>query len=281
MKNGSGKKAKNSITTSTVMDEKKDSNFSCLEPQPTPILGTHDLSRILNVGFMKCGSSSINDLFKYSGFKTSHWSCGRSKKEGKFIQHGGCAQCMEKQMNMLGENVTNGTGILSNCGNHTVFTQMDFISFVKKNQTDHKCIFPQIQYLNELYHDSPHATWILPFRNVTKWIESITHYHFMRKRMSKFCNFPELGFHNEKNKKKTDEDFVNVVCNHVKQIRQFVNEHPTLSLVEFSIEDPNAGKFLASVFPGVNGTAWGHANNFEEIMKDGSGKKAKGTRPRI
>ncbi len=48
---------------------------------------------------------------------------------------------------------------------------------------------------------------------------------------------------------KTDEDFVSLFCN---QIRKFVAKHTTLSLVEFAVEDPNAGEYLASVFPGVD-----------------------------
>ncbi len=140
------------------------------------------------------------------------------------------------------------------------------------------CIFPPIQYLNELYNDSPNATWLLPFRNVTKWIDSLYRWGAPNKRLkdriATNCDLPEVGFFYKndndndnatKGENKTNEDFITLFCNHVQQIRGFVNAHPTLSLVEFSIEDPKAGEYLASLLPGVDSTGWGQANAKERI----------------
>ena len=278
------------VTARSRIGEHKD-YLSCFEPRSTPILGTHDMSRILNVGFEKVGSKTISDFFINSGFHTSHHKC--DARGGKmrvsplqqvvgslaptaFCIWGGL--CIEKQVQ---ENATGG--ILSNCGNFTIFTQMDFMHYIrrKKDVPKYKCIFPQIHYLNELYEDSPNATWMLPFRNVTKWIASLTHFNKMKYRMKKFCDFPELGFHHDADKEKTDEDFVSLYCNHVKQIRRFVERHPTLSLVEFSIDDPDFAKYLASVFPGVSvsDTTWGHAHFVEERREKFTEKNAAKTTP--
>ena len=57
----------------------------------------------------------------------------------------------------------------------------------------------------------------------------------------------------------TEEDLIGLACNHVKQVRQFVHDHPTLSLVEIDIDDPNTGNYLATLFP-VNSEHWGNEN---------------------
>ncbi len=225
----------------------------CFKPLETPSARSHSHSmshtRILNMGFPKCGSKSISQMFSSSGFYERHNICGKQ---------GYCGECIKKHIE---ENTT----ILENCGNFTVFSQMD-VNNVRRDGRG--CIYPQVQYLNELYHDSPNATWILPFRNVTNWIQSLEHWKRMKFRIASQCDFPELGFPLSPSSDKTDEDFINLYCNHVKQIRRFVNDHPSLSLVEFSIEDPNAGEYLAGVFPGVDAKAWGHANNYEEMHKE-------------
>ena len=63
-------------------------------------------------------------------------------------------------------------------------------------------------------------------------------------------------------------------CNHVKHMRKFGLEHTTLSLVEFAIEDSNAGEYLASVFSGVDSIIWGRHNNFKEMQQQRATLKA-------
>lgn len=212
------------------------SEANCFEPLRKTILGTHDLSRILNLGLPKCGSTSLSALFKKSGFHRADWYCSGGYKY--------CGTCMK-------QNLDNNKTMLDHCGNYTVFTQMDY-------NLKGMCIFPQIMYLDELYAEAPDATWILPFRNVTKWVSSVTHWYDMRDRFSTWCDFPQLNF-TKSDTSKTDGDFVQLFCSHVKHVRQFVKAHPSLSLVEFSIEDSGAGEFLANVFP-VNSTYWGQEN---------------------
>lgn len=228
-----------------------DGNLSCVEPNSKPIIGIHgkprfnNLSRILNMGFPKCGTSSISKLFERSSFRQAHNHCTKE-------QFPDCGICFKR-------NHQKGLTMLDHCGNFNIITQMDYTA-------EHQCIFPQIQYLDELYHEAPNATWILPFRNVTDWVRSLTnwykgHSYSLRDRMAMWCDFPELNFHQSHTmKKKSDEDFVTLYCSHVKQIRNFVKKNPSLSLVEFNIEDPKAGEFLASIFPGVDSSDWTQAN---------------------
>ncbi len=275
----------------------------CFRPRSKPILGTSSTqpqknisSRIINVGFPKVGSASISKLFQLSGFSNSHYICQSSNldQEGQAddndIESKFCGPCFEKNLHEEQQKQqrrrqeedqtysntarTSSTStraissILSNCGNYTVYTELNYLE-------DGRCIFPQVQYLNELYRDASDATWILPFRNVTAWVKSVTGWRNMKLRLLHNCTFPDLGFPSSRSRSRTvsipaltdfegDLDLINLYCNHVKQIRQFVDEHPTLSLVEFSIEDPYVGTYLANIFPGVNATGWGQTNTMED-----------------
>jgi len=211
-------------------------DHDCFKPYHTPIMGTHDLSRIINVGMPKCGSNSLYQYFHMGGFYSRHYHCG---------QGGYCGRCIYSQ-------VKEKQPLLSNCGNFTVWTQMDFTN-------GGLCIFPQITLLDELYNENPNATFILPFRNVTGWIKSVTNWPpnhpNYRVRINNLCDFTEIGI--ERKSLMEDKNMAALYCNHVKHVRQFVHDHPSLTLIEFSIEDQNAGDILERYF-GVNASYWGH-----------------------
>ena len=212
---------------------------SCFEPM-APVIGTPDFSRILNMGFPKCGSSSLQALFQKSGFNSMHYRC---KGEA-------CGLCMQRRAKAK-------QNLLEGCGNATAFTQMDFT--IRFN-----CIFPQIVYLEELYRAAPHATWLLPFRNVSSWIRSMNNWggatYLMTERLDTRCDFPQLGF-TKAQTNKTDADFIRLYCKHVQHVRGFVKSHPSLSLIEFSIESNSVGDLLSKHIPGVKASSWGQANS--------------------
>lgn len=126
------------------------------------------------------------------------------------------------------------------------------------DQMSKGCTFPQIQFLDKLYEDAPHATWLMPLRNVSAWLNSVNRWGNMRQRYRR-CNFrPHLDFNGQRDYT-DDRKMMALYCNHVQQIRQFVEDHPTLSLIEFKIEDFMTGSLLAQYFP-VNGSYWGQQN---------------------
>jgi hypothetical protein len=219
---------------------------SCHKPIPYPILGTHDLTRVINVGMPKCGSTSLTRIFTeaHEAFPggTSHWGCGPNGK---------CGLCIKNA-------IEKGKAPLASCGNFDAFMQMDLAD----NPLD-ICVFPQIQYLDEIYKENPTATLILAFRNhVTKWVKSVANWKSrahgpFQDRIANLCEFPNIGF--TKSMGGTEEDLIGLACNHVKQVRHFVHDHPTLSLVEIDIDDPNTGNYLATLFP-VNSEHWGNEN---------------------
>ena len=54
--------------------------------------------------------------------------------------------------------VASGSNPLKSCGNFQSFMQMDRDSF-----------FPQVELLNQIHNESPNATFILMFRDMSAW----------------------------------------------------------------------------------------------------------------
>ena len=122
------------------------------------------------------------------------------------------------------------------------------------------CHFPHISYLKEIYEEEPSAIFILPFRNMTSWIRSINKWSNLRSRFTNLCTFPEYNFTIGIGRK--DEEMEDLFCQHVKHVRNFVLEHPTLTLIEYLISEEGVGDYLASLLPHMklNGSHYGHEN---------------------
>lgn len=187
-------------------------HHDCLKPIPQPILGINDLNRILVMGMPKCGTSSLTHMFRKSlGYKkVSHWYCN----DNKTIY---CGTCMRTAVED-----DNNIGILRACGNFRVFAQMDMAGLPNPSHKEAgSCIFPQIEYMDRLYRDSPNATWILPFRNTTDWLHSVMNWgpthSKMGKRFERTCGWKEFSSEN-KTKAKQEEEVSQFICNHVKNL---------------------------------------------------------------
>merc|ERR1711862_407865 len=102
----------------------------------------------------------------------------------------------------------------------------------------------------------------LPFRNITAWVYSIKMHRDLQSRLVQ-CDLPDFS----QGIGTKDEEIKEFIGNQVKRVRQFVHEHPSLSLIEFSIEDPSAGEYLASVFSDDRVVAkyWGLHNHNKNI----------------
>mmetsp|Transcript_8990 Transcript_8990/g.15633 ORF Transcript_8990/g.15633 Transcript_8990/m.15633 type:complete len:300 (-) Transcript_8990:146-1045(-) len=235
-------------------------DFDCFQPLPHPILGEYknwnknestvkslNAPHIVNVGFPKCGSTSLFEFLLTANIsypkKSSHmWPCGK----------GPCGQCIRKAVN-------NSLPPLQSCGNSASFTQIDQTPFSGTG-----CIWPQISYLKEIYEGAPETIFLLPFRNVTDWIKSATFYHGLKRRMWNLCVFPEYNLTKGWG---SDKDMEDLYCRHVKHVRHFVSQRPSLTLVEYSISDKGVGDFLASQLPhmNLNGSKYGHRNPTRKV----------------
>ena len=242
----------------------------CFDPLSAPNLGLgrkgkngHNVfDRIINVGFPKTGSKSLDRfLNQVDNGTSSHFKCHHSTACISEECHLFCGKCIQRAIHEQ-------KPPLMSCGNTTAFAQMDYVGLpgnnkhkkirersFQKNGYHTDCIFPQIQYLEELYEENPTALFILPLRNVSNWIKSVSNWRDLRERLTN-CSVTEYNFTFGMGKK--DHELKDLFCNHVKHVRNFVQKHSSLSFVEFNIEDPNAGEILASVISGLNASSWGH-----------------------
>ena len=243
----------------TPHDQQKEvESLSCYEPNPRPIVGEYknwrnnnmNAPKVLNMGFPKIGSTTLKGFLSQGvsrgkqlstlGYNVSHWKL----HDENSTEHIG--SCMARA-------IKNNMPPLSTCGNYGAYTQMD-------ESTASGCNFPQISYLDEIYYEEPSAIFILPFRNVSEWISSVSRYHDMRSRMTNVCEFPEYSFALGMGAK--DGELEDLYCQHVKHIRKFVAERPSLTLVEYSIGAEGVGDYLAFLLPHMrlNGSHYGHMN---------------------
>ena len=244
-------------TTTTPTDFAWWRDSDCLTPLPEPVMGTHDLSRIINVGMPKMGSSSIQAYFLplYGPGKARHFHCGKA---------GYCGTCIQMAAKQ-------GRPPLTSCGNFTVYSQMDQLTGSKG-----MCNFPQVLYLQALYRENPHATLLLPMRNISAWYNSLVHWTAhgrttpMQKRFQK-CQLPMLNFTSQMGKEPTD--YAVLMCNHVRKIRQFVHQHPTLTLIEFQLEHNDTGTLLERYFPGTLAEHWTRKNVQGKLHRNENGNR--------
>lgn len=143
--------------------------------------------------------------------------------------------------------------LLERCGDYDVYTQLD----VENEAKNGGCFFPQIQALDVLSEENPNATFILTFRPVSKWIDSLTHWKgFDTPIIERLGNCHNMlpGLNG-----KTPQDFAEWWCRHVEFVRSFVKANPNHKLIEVEIEAEDAGEYMARHF-GVDATCWEHTN---------------------
>ena len=121
------------------------------------------------------------------------------------------------------------------------------------------CAYPQITRLQEIHDAYPNATFILNIRPTEKWIASISKWTgdsrraeqgYLRQVFTK-CEFP--GFPSGTGA--TDEELKLFYEGHTKRVKDFVRNHPSHTLVEVHIEDPNSAKVLEDAF-GISSECW-------------------------
>jgi len=192
----------------------------------------------INLGMPKMGSSSLHKFFRCGKVQSSHYLC----KGNGFDESRTCRQCIVNA-------IERGDPPLASCGDYDAFMQIDDGSNL-----------PQISHLKEIHEEKPNATFVLTFRPIEDWYRSLSNwppkkiYASMRDRMQK-ANIP--GFPSGRGKN-TDE-FAEWFCGHVDNVRNFVAQNPSHTLVEVDITDPTVGDYMAEAF-GIKSSCWGHAN---------------------
>ncbi|KAL7559067.1 hypothetical protein ACA910_018420 [Epithemia clementina (nom. ined.)] len=121
---------------------------------------------------------------------------------------------------------------------------------------------PQHFNLHQLHQDVPNATFILPLRDPREWALSVFHWFQARGRIINEYLAQSVGREPrlERPGKNHSIDFLaRIYQEHSQFIRDFVQGHPSHALVEFHIQQANAGEVLASAF-GLPSTCWEQKN---------------------
>eukprot|EP00978_Attheya_sp_CCMP212_P037841 scaffold182005_cov59-Attheya_sp.AAC.2 len=212
---------------------------------------------ILVVGMPKTGTTSIRDFFRCNGHNASHWKCATpimsNKMDGvpslqKREKHAKyCAQVIKG-------NIEHNRPPLQGTGNYQVYAQMDVElpheTVFEGISRPFACYMPQVNDLEQLSASYPKATFILNTRNATAWVKSLRTFLEFDEKL-KQCDLK--GF--PAGTGDTDEEFEAFFQNHAQNIRNFVKKHPSHTLIEVNIEDPNAGTQLAEAF-GQSAECW-------------------------
>ena len=210
-------------------------------------LNVHKLTLIASLT-AKMGSSSIHSYFECGGYKSVHWLCG-----GRY-----CGDCIKESI-LAGLPPFSSPDPKCKMNNTTSYAQID--------RGPENLI--QVNYLNEIMSGVPSATFILPFRNMTKWYLSMTNWwsdskqvpfartkdNNMRKRFE-VANITGLPVGVGRNV----SEFSHFYCEYIKRVRKEVAKYPGRhELIEIDIEDPSVGWGMEEAF-GVSRTCWGKSN---------------------
>ncbi len=232
---------------------------------------------VINVGMPKVGSTTLYSFFQCAGWNVTHSQRGMEMM--RLVDQG------SPHPLQLSENATMAVD---------AYAQLD------KNR-DPPCAYPQIQFLDEIHREYPHATFMLFFRPVNDWIQSAYNWYHLADRWMG-CQIPGLqctgqltvdttfnttinttglstgsgqlnvnakinvtGHPTDKERHGcTVEDLRRWWCGHVKHIREFTRLHPSHQLLELNLYDGNETSQILSKFFHTNRTCWGHENKHKK-----------------
>ena len=221
---------------------------------------------ILNVGFPKAGSTTLNYYFQCSNITAVHGRVG----EGIFdrLKNGTSPLLpgINKLMRFRKRRPREFSGMQA-------FTQLDW-----DRGRGH---FPQISLLDELHEQHPNSTMVIVFRPIPDWIKSTAHYKGMKERFAEF-DMPGLVLEASQRQRLEDyrankipqKDLIGLSdvqmarwwCGHVLHIREYVKAYPGHALIELDLYDTEGSEellqdlFRADSDPNVSQTCFGHRN---------------------
>ena len=99
------------------------------------------------------------------------------------------------------------------------------------------------------------STWILNLRNPDEWLKSIDRWKDLRQRLIDFPGGSEFPRKTGMN----DSEMIDFYNRQAQRVRDFVEDHPSHTLVEVTIDQPNAGQVMEDAF-GISSSCWGARN---------------------
>ena len=229
-------KEKTSALVRKVLAANPDSNSENRPLLPLPVM---------NVGMPKCGSTTLFSFFQCAGLRATHWQRKTTDFEGI---------CMRDAANI-------GLPPIATCASNTeAFMQFDVelpmgfampMVFDSKKSRD-ECFFPQLSLLEELHAENPNLTFVINFRPIHDWVQSVRGWRDMMERF-RACHLPNLprGYPKDLTDTKDVVDtMTQFFCSHVQHIRNFAEAHPSIALIELDLYDnDHSRETLSALFP--------------------------------
>jgi Sulfotransferase domain len=195
----------------------------------------------------KSATSSSWMYFNCGGYNAAHqWIKGQGKV-------GGCIE----------QNIRNQKPPFDGCGNYDVWTDTGHV------EQDPICYQPAIQGLDAIYQSYPNSTIVLVTRDVEDWYQSISRLQW-RQTFNKLHHCP--GMPSNKGSATQKDDWIQFYVNHTQMVRHFAKTHPTMTYLEFAVEDPNVAQQMEQQI-GINATCWGRQGRRARQKGDPKQKK--------
>lgn len=216
---------------------------------------------ILNVGFPKAGSTTLNDYFQCIGLTTTHDQNGymmfQSVKSNITLFF---PLDEDKKIKLLKH--FRSTRSYINRMKADAFMQLDF--------NFERGYYPQISLLDEMHEEKPNSTFVFNFRPLNDWIGSVSRWFGMKQRFSQFevpglimtksqrMKIQKMYFNETfKGNKKAELELLEIRqlvrwwCGHVNHIRNYVKQYPSHKLIELDLYDTDeTSKVLYDLFQG-------------------------------
>lgn len=188
----------------------------------------------------KSGTTSIARYFYCGNVWTAHTFV--NTPDHRQMRVGECFQ----------QNVLHNRSVWENCGSYNVYSDAGFVR-------GRRCYYPSVHGLEELYRSHPNSTIILVKRDKQKWYDSISRWKNGNLLLKwRACDgFP--------GRKANATDYMDFYEHHAEAIRQFAKEHPSMTFLEFQLEDQNISSQLEEKI-GVQASCLGHHNSYEKKM---------------
>jgi len=195
---------------------------------------------IFQIGFNRCGTSSIAHFFERNGYRAAHWQKGK-------IAVGMELARIKKQP------------LLAYCNRYDIYTDMEkvdvhkiakqkwrhplfwkFAKAAKKHDiTINKPIYA-FKYFKQLYRQYPGSRFILNTRDVNNWIDSRLNFQFRKIDSYRYCT---CGYQAHETMQELTTCWRREWQEHHNNVKVFFSDKPGRLLV-FNIEDDSATKLV-------------------------------------
>jgi hypothetical protein len=213
---------------------------------------------IIVMGLPKAGTTSIG-MFFACGFgskhqhRVSHYDCHVKKSRLEYQNHGAGKACGTVMYNnMVTPTRPRPASIFHQIDFFDVYSEIDMIQ-------SKVVVLPQVMFITDIYDAYPNATWILNLRDPIEWLQSIDNSGLRSKFVQSRIFHRKFGELKKAGVGGRDEEMYDFYHVQGQFVRDFVNIHPSIHLVEVEIDKADAGERMEGLF-GIHKECWSKSN---------------------